>query len=95
MGIETSRYFAGHVYTVGGKVHTEGWFFLIGFGIVGLLIPSIMSYFKNLSQNMNKSNSTAQVSESSDDIAKYHQLMEDGVITQEEFESKKSQILNS
>lgn len=57
------------------------------------LIDSIIA--QNQASNIDKINSNSDTSnDSADEIRKFKKLAEDGIITQEEFEAKKKQLLN-
>ena len=93
----------GFVPCATGYGYSDGEMFLhtlIGLAIgtvAGFLINLILMYLAELGENTRKNaNANLRIASQSDadEIAKYHQLYENGVITAEEFEEKKKQLLN-
>ena len=54
---------------------------------------NIKNYIENYQQN-NNTNNLNQIS-AADELMKFKKLLDDGIITQDEFDSKKKQLLNS
>ena len=84
--------------------------FLIGFvlGVIGIIIAACQpdvsgrssmnnqgSGFSNLNLNGNNVNSPKENYSSADEIKKFKELLDSGVITEEEFQAKKEQLLNN
>ena len=72
--------------------------FKIKWGIVDpTLTKDFLSFFnqkmKDASENAQSPTNVIQTSSDADELMKYAQLMEKGIITQEEFDTKKKQIL--
>lgn len=57
------------------------------------LYALINEYFSNFKKTINQPSSTNNSLCSADEIRKYKQLFDDGIITQEEYEAKKQQLL--
>jgi len=64
-------------------------------GIVGILIIALIMYFSELGENTRKTaQNTYNNNSSADELKKYKELLDNGVITEEEFIAKKNKILN-
>ena len=67
------------------------WFF--GWMLFIVAIIAVM-FLPNKNAQDQKNNPLPYVQNSADELMKYKELLDNGVITQEEFEAKKKQILN-
>lgn len=83
--IEMSKEFLGYKITFfssGNKVHMK-W----------ISIGDINEFVNHVKENIGKKPSASQSSSAADEIRKYKELLDEGIITEEEFEQKKKQLL--